>query len=75
MHLVDRAETLPSSAVEGLVDEIRALSAQYKATADAGRCGSIVYVEEPLATHDWCALPIGFAAEQKRTRDEIAQWI
>lgn len=75
MHLVDGAETLSYRALEGLIDEIRAFSAQYKATADAGRCGSIVYVEEPLATHDWCALPIGFAPEQKRTRDEIAQWI
>ena len=57
------------------LDEIRAFQGYYKATAEAKRCGKITYVEEPLANHDYCALPIGFAFEQKRAVEKISRWV
>lgn len=61
--------------LEGLVDEIRALNDKYSEAAKLGKCGQVTYIEEPFATHDWCALPIGFGPEQKRTLGHVADWI
>jgi hypothetical protein len=65
----------PFSSLEVLIDEIRAFQGYYKATADAGRCGKITYVEEPLAAHDYCALPFGFTEETKKAAGKISRWI
>lgn len=62
-------------SLEGLIDEIRALKDRYSEEAKLGNCGKVTYVEEKLATHDWCALPISFDQEQKKALEHVAKWI